>query len=68
MIAEGPDYDSTAVYLSITNIETYEERGLLGVVVDPDFDTNGFIYIYYSPYSPPYFVISRFKHIENNGG
>jgi glucose/arabinose dehydrogenase len=37
------------------------ERGLIGIALDPDFDTNHFIYVYYTvPGSPPHNRISRF--------
>ena len=29
------------------------ERGLLGVAFDPDFETNDFVYVYYTATSPP---------------
>ncbi|MFZ8899164.1 MAG: PQQ-dependent sugar dehydrogenase [Alphaproteobacteria bacterium] len=35
-------------YLRITDIETEGERGLHSLVLDPDFDTNGYIYVYYT--------------------
>jgi glucose/arabinose dehydrogenase len=30
------------------NVNDQSERGLLGIAVDPDFDTNRFIYVYYT--------------------
>jgi len=37
------------------------ERGLLGVAFDPDFPTNGFVYVYYTVLaSPRHNVVSRF--------
>src|SRR5688572_16797908 len=36
---------STAITLSVN---TSGERGLIGVAVDPNFTSNGFIYLYYS--------------------
>ncbi|HXF64525.1 MAG TPA: PQQ-dependent sugar dehydrogenase, partial [Caldilineaceae bacterium] len=34
--------------LQLTNICNNNERGLLGVAVDPDFAANGYIYLYYT--------------------
>ncbi len=37
------------------------ERGLLGVAFDPQFDENGFVYVYYTvPSNPPHNRVSRF--------
>jgi glucose/arabinose dehydrogenase len=37
------------------------ERGLLGVTLDPDFDNNHYLYLYYTvPGSPPHNRVSRF--------
>ena len=42
-------------------VDTASERGLLGVAVDPDFTTNGYIYLYYTPSSDnPKNRVSRF--------
>ncbi len=34
--------------ITIPNVDNFSERGLLNVVVDPAFTTNGFIYTYYT--------------------
>ncbi len=37
------------------------ERGLIGIVLDPDFTTNQYVYLYYTvPGSPPHNRVSRF--------
>ena len=33
-------------------VDSSGERGLLGVAVDPDFETNGYVYLYYTATSP----------------
>ena len=38
--------------LIISNVDNWNERGLLSVVVDPNFATNGFIYVYYTYKNP----------------
>jgi glucose/arabinose dehydrogenase len=39
---------------------TSGERGLLGVAFDPNFATNGFVYVYYTVTSPLHNRVSRF--------
>src|SRR5262249_18299125 len=42
------------------NTDSTNERGLLGVAVDPNFDTNHYVYVYYTvPGSPPHNRVSR---------
>lgn len=44
------------------NVYANGEAGLTGVVVDPDFDVNGYVYVYYTvPGSPLHNRISRFR-------
>ncbi|HEY0320710.1 MAG TPA: PQQ-dependent sugar dehydrogenase [Pyrinomonadaceae bacterium] len=43
------------------NVDSAGERGLLGVAFDPNFSTNGFVYIYYTTAtSPQHNRVSRF--------
>jgi glucose/arabinose dehydrogenase len=42
----------TAPFLTLTNIYSASERGLLGIALDPNFTTNQYVYIYYTPRSP----------------
>lgn len=67
-IAEPPLYNNPVTYMQITNIDGSQERGVTSVELDPDFATNGFFYVYYSPASPQNFRVSRFQHQENSGG
>jgi glucose/arabinose dehydrogenase len=44
------------------------ERGLLGVVLDPDFETNGYVYVYYTARKPvAHNRISRFTAVGGTG-
>jgi len=59
----------TALTLSVTS---NSERGLLGLAIDPDFATNGFIYLYYTtssgslnPPATPKNRVSRFTMSGN---
>jgi glucose/arabinose dehydrogenase len=42
--------DHTALDLAVNN---FSERGLLGIALDPDFESNGFVYLYWSCIAPP---------------
>ncbi|HVF26458.1 MAG TPA: PQQ-dependent sugar dehydrogenase [Anaerolineales bacterium] len=42
--------DHTALDLAVNN---FSERGLLGIALDPDFESNGFAYLYWSCIAPP---------------
>ncbi len=47
--------------LTLTNINNNNERGLLGLAFDPDFDSNGFIYAHYTyTNGSNYSQVSRF--------
>jgi len=59
---------TTSSYMTITNINSNQERGLLDITLDPNFESNGYFYVYYSPLSPKRMRISRFVHQENSGG
>ncbi|MCB0644577.1 MAG: PQQ-dependent sugar dehydrogenase, partial [Phaeodactylibacter sp.] len=67
-IAEGPDYNSSSLYMTITDIESGQERGLIDIVIDPNFAANNYFYVYYSKNSTNKFRIARFLHQENSGG
>src|SRR5438105_3067481 len=45
--------------------DTYQERGLNGIAVDPDFATNQYIYIYYTATTPT--VHNRVSRFTANG-
>jgi glucose/arabinose dehydrogenase len=41
------------------------ERGLVNVVADPDFENNGYIYLFYTAATPQRDRVSRFTMIDN---
>src|SRR5262249_14377167 len=50
----------TTPFLSV-NVDSNGERGLVGVALDPNFETNGFVYVYYTvPGAGVHNRISRF--------
>ncbi|EDX87629.1 PKD domain protein [Synechococcus sp. PCC 7335] len=58
-----------APYLTLNNINTAGERGLISIALDPSFEANGFFYLYYAYDAQPNvqnpdirFRISRFVH------
>lgn len=48
------------------SVETYFERGLLGVCLDPDFDNNHYIYVFYNHETPAMVRVVRFTENNNN--
>ena len=44
-----------------------EEEGLLGLAFDPDYESNGFLYVYYTADGPRRSVISRFSVDPGDG-
>ena len=46
-------------------VNSIGERGLLGVAFDPDFQTNGFVYIYYTATTPA--IHNRVSRVTANG-
>ena len=56
------DVSEAAVYLDIRHLVNKggSEEGLLGLAFDPEFDSNGHFYVYYSATRPRRSVISRF--------
>lgn len=47
------------------NVDSRGERGLLGVVMDPDFATNHYVYVYYTAKSPE--IHNRIARYTANG-
>lgn len=76
-IVEDPTRPGSTVetYLDISGITLNDaERGLLAVEVDPNFDTNGYVYFYHTILEDDggqevgRTTVSRFTHVENAGG
>jgi len=58
-------YDDGLVPTPVTTVATIgaigcQESGLLGIVAHPDFDTNGYFYVYYTNANDTAHVLSRF--------
>lgn len=47
-------------------VDNYNERGLGHIVLDPQFDTNGYYYLYYSVKNENHNRVSRFKATGNS--
>jgi glucose/arabinose dehydrogenase len=59
-IASQPEQGSH-VFLDITDrVNNGGEEGLLGLAFDPDYQKNGYFYVYYSAANPRRSVVSRF--------
>ena len=63
-----PDVDSYTIFLDITEKVRSKgnEEGLLSLVFDPQYSTNGRFYVYYSASNPTRSIISMFLTDENN--
>ena len=55
----------TTVTAGAVNVDTRGESGLQGVALDPDFATNGWVYLYYSSIETQSKLLSRF-HVEGD--
>ena len=47
-------------------VNSANERGLLGITFDPNFASNGYVYIYHTEVSPIHNVVSRFTASQSN--
>ena len=51
-------------FLTLPSVRSDEERGLLGIAIDPQFASNGYVYIFYSPGNA---AVSRLSRVTANG-
>lgn len=56
------------VYMALTNIDSEFERGLFDIALDPNFARNGQFYLLYTASNPRQTRVSKFTHVENQGG
>lgn len=54
-------------YMPITDIDGGGERGLIDITFDPDFESNGYFYLYYTHASSGRFRIARFNDLGLTG-
>ncbi|MEM9214280.1 MAG: LamG-like jellyroll fold domain-containing protein [Cyanobacteria bacterium P01_F01_bin.150] len=69
-IVEDPTVPSSAIetYMDLSSqVLDQEERGLLAIEVDPNFETNGYFYLFYTNDNEDRTTVSRFQHVENVG-
>lgn len=50
--------------IAILNVDAGREDGLIGIVLDPDFETNNWLYLFYSPNDVSENRVSRFEMIN----
>ncbi|NNE77499.1 MAG: glucose sorbosone dehydrogenase, partial [Pricia sp.] len=55
----NPEASTTETFLDLGNIATTSEQGLLGFAFHPNFSSNGFFYVFYTPVSSVA-LVSRF--------
>jgi len=67
-----PNSGVRTTYMTLTNIDSGGEKGLLDIAIAPDFDANAagddYFYVYYTPAAPQLARVARFTHQENSGG
>lgn len=65
-----PDSLAKKTYLSIPNVKTSGEKGLLSGILDYDFSYNGrpYVYFYFADKNTQRFEIARYEHVQGNGG
>lgn len=70
MYIADPETGEKQVYMDLTSqTESGGERGLLDIALDPNFESNGYFYVFYSPTEgETKDRIARFTHRENAGG
>jgi len=60
-VFENDEFFQSSIFLSIVgNVNNQGEQGLLGLAFHPDYESNGYFYVYYNP-NPSLTRISRFK-------
>jgi glucose/arabinose dehydrogenase len=68
LIADPASTPATpSAYMTISDIATDGEQGLLDITLDPDFLSNGWFYVYYAHASSQRFRIARFDHLGATG-
>ncbi len=65
-------YSSTGTFITnmwdfTDSVETYFERGVLGVTCDPNFMTNHYVYVFYNHDSPAMIRVVRFTEVLGVG-
>jgi glucose/arabinose dehydrogenase/PKD repeat protein len=66
VVPAGASQVSPTPFLQIPSVATQDERGLLGLVLDPQFATNGYVYAYYTHGSQLRNRVSRFTALGNS--
>src|SRR6185436_17188179 len=59
-VAAGTAQVATTPFLQLTNVENVGKQGLMEMVLDPDFATNHFYYVFYTAGLPNRDRVSRF--------
>ncbi len=57
---------SAQTFLQLPPVNSGFEEGLLGLAFHPDYETNGYFFVYYSASNPRRSVVSRFSVDQNN--
>ncbi|WP_217642685.1 PQQ-dependent sugar dehydrogenase, partial [Halogeometricum limi] len=68
VVIYDPSSGRQGIYLQLSDVDSDRERGLIGITLDPNFEQNGYLYLYYARQSQPENVLSRFTHDQRSGG
>jgi glucose/arabinose dehydrogenase len=66
VVEPGASQPESTPLLQLSSVNTSDERGALGIVLDPGFATNGFFYVLYT-HSSLVNRVSRFTAVGNSG-
>ncbi|MBX2915209.1 MAG: PQQ-dependent sugar dehydrogenase [Cyclobacteriaceae bacterium] len=55
----------TTPFITLSSVNSLGERGLIGIALDPDFSTNGYVYLYYTTSVAP--IHNRIVRYTANG-
>ena len=57
---------TSSPYLTLSDVESSDQRGLVDIELDPDFAINGFFYVYYTHASSARHRVVRYTHLGNS--
>ena len=56
-----------SVEVHLPELEGQVELGLVGIAVDPEFEQNGYVYLYYTAHDPRRTIVARVRDQEGRG-
>ncbi len=66
-VYDGQSFNFISDFLTVTGISTQGEGGLLSMAFHPDYENNGYFFVYYTIAGPPFSLrIARYRVSTNN--